>query len=113
MHLKEALDILSKHNAWRRGDDSVAMGDSAQLGKAIEIACLVLQEQIEMNSKIMRGGGFGEWVDNFDKGNCPGCMQPVDTRDFKDELSIKEFTLSGLCQKCQDEFFNEDEDNGE
>jgi len=25
--------------------------------------------------------------------------------DFKDQLSIKEYSISGLCQKCQDDTF--------
>ena len=32
-----------------------------------------------------------------------GCGQPAVT--FRDALSRKEFTISGLCQKCQDAFF--------
>lgn len=27
---------------------------------------------------------------------------------FKDKLSAKEYTLSGFCQKCQDQFFGGD-----
>ena len=27
---------------------------------------------------------------------------------FNDELSKKEYTISGMCQKCQDEIFGED-----
>ena len=27
---------------------------------------------------------------------------------FRDELSAKEYTISGLCQKCQDVFFADD-----
>jgi len=34
-----------------------------------------------------------------------GCGMPVD--GFRDELSAKEFTISGLCQKCQDSAFDE------
>lgn len=29
---------------------------------------------------------------------------------FTDELSLKEFTITGLCQACQDDFFNNDEE---
>ena len=29
---------------------------------------------------------------------------------FKDELSAKEYTISGLCQQCQDEVFEEEYD---
>ena len=31
-----------------------------------------------------------------------------DATEFSDELSRKEYTISGLCQDCQDEFFRED-----
>lgn len=30
-----------------------------------------------------------------------GCGQPVKD-DFKDRLSMKEYTITGLCQRCQD-----------
>lgn len=26
--------------------------------------------------------------------------------DFKDPINIKEYTISGMCQKCQDSFFD-------
>jgi len=26
--------------------------------------------------------------------------------EFKDEISMKEFTISGMCQSCQDSFFS-------
>lgn len=32
-----------------------------------------------------------------------GCGKPIG--DFKDQLSAKEYTISGLCQDCQDEVF--------
>ena len=34
-----------------------------------------------------------------------GCGGPA--KEFKDLLSQKEYTISGLCQKCQDEVFQE------
>jgi transcription initiation factor IIE alpha subunit len=42
------------------------------------------------------------------EGNCPFCGEVVNMSDFKDELSKKEFSLSGLCQGCQDSFFEEE-----
>jgi hypothetical protein len=30
--------------------------------------------------------------------------------DFRDALSKREYQISGLCQKCQDEMFGSDED---
>ena len=34
---------------------------------------------------------------------CAFCLQPA--VNFKDALSAKEYTISGLCQTCQDEVF--------
>lgn len=34
---------------------------------------------------------------------CVLCREKVE--EFKDELSAREFAISGLCQKCQDEVF--------
>ena len=43
--------------------------------------------------------------------SCVSCGKPA--TDFRDELSRKEFGISGLCQRCQDEFFAEPlEDEG-
>jgi uncharacterized protein with PIN domain len=33
---------------------------------------------------------------------CPLCKSPIDkTKDFKDALSLREYYISGMCQKCQ------------
>ena len=55
---------------------------------------------------------------------CPTCgkppttvPQPIDVLDndayksflFKNELSAREYTISGMCQACQDDFFGPDE----
>lgn len=34
---------------------------------------------------------------------CVFCSQPA--TEFRDELSRKEFSISGICQKCQDKVF--------
>lgn len=38
-------------------------------------------------------------------GHCPFCAAKVNEEEFRDEASRKEFSLSGLCQNCQDDFF--------
>jgi uncharacterized CHY-type Zn-finger protein len=38
---------------------------------------------------------------------CPFCQKPIKEKDFRDELSIREYGISGLCQSCQDDFFGE------
>ena len=38
-------------------------------------------------------------------GRCPFCgCNPLD-EGFKDGISRKEFKISGMCQRCQDNFF--------
>jgi len=44
-------------------------------------------------------------VKAVEEGLCPFCGKPVSIEDFRDDLSRREFKISGLCQKCQDEFF--------
>ena len=36
---------------------------------------------------------------------CVFCHKPIKMEDFRDALSIKEYRISGLCQKCQDDTF--------
>ena len=44
-------------------------------------------------------------------GLCPCCGIKINPEtDFKDQLSIKEYTISGMCQKCQDSVFESEED---
>lgn len=42
-------------------------------------------------------------VDNINAGRCMYCNNIADT--FRDALSAKEYSISGLCQNCQDEVF--------
>lgn len=39
---------------------------------------------------------------------CPICTKPIG--EFRDELSKKEYLISGMCQDCQDEVFKPNED---
>lgn len=38
-----------------------------------------------------------------------GCAGPA--LEFRDELSRKEYTISGLCQKCQDAFYGKSDED--
>jgi hypothetical protein len=58
-----------------------------------------------MNKKIMRKMGMGHRVDLVEAGKCPDCEEKINKKDFKDEVSKNEFKISGMCQKCQDNFF--------
>ena len=46
---------------------------------------------------------FQEAVKLVGQGKCPICGNVI--TDFRDELSLKEYKISGLCQTCQDEVF--------
>jgi len=59
-----------------------------------------------MNKYIMRTMGFGDQVDLVEKGKCPFCKKQVETGKFKDELTLKEYRISGMCEKCQNDFFD-------
>jgi uncharacterized CHY-type Zn-finger protein len=61
-----------------------------------------------MKANFSKDPIFGEMVEKADLGFCPICSKPVVTTEFKNELSRKEFQISGMCQKCQDDFFGKD-----
>ena len=45
-------------------------------------------------------------------GLCPMCQSPITEDEFRDDLSRREYSISGMCQKCQDIVFTEiDEDD--
>jgi hypothetical protein len=48
---------------------------------------------------------FPKEMARVEKGLCPLCGKEIDKNEFKDELSIKEFGISGMCQKCQNKIF--------
>lgn len=59
----------------------------------------------EGKRNILRVAGFGKEVALAEGGHCPGCSEKINNLDFRDDLSRKEFGISGLCQKCQDSVF--------
>jgi hypothetical protein len=58
-----------------------------------------------MNQKIMESVGFAEEVKNYKESVCPMCKQKIKMTDFTDACSKREYHISGLCQKCQNEIF--------
>jgi transcription initiation factor IIE alpha subunit len=63
-----------------------------------------------MNRDIMESFGFANEMKMVENRRCPICGEKVNTNDFRDNLSVKEFTISGICQKCQDRIFNRKEE---
>jgi ribosomal protein L37AE/L43A len=62
-----------------------------------------------MNKKIVKQV-FPEMVERIEQNKCPICNKSVVKENFRDILSLKEFQISGMCQKCQDDFFGKQED---
>lgn len=58
-----------------------------------------------MNKEIMKALGFDKEVESFEQGRCPFCDVPVNAGMFKNSVSVAEYLISGMCQKCQDETF--------
>lgn len=58
-----------------------------------------------MSKDIMYGMGFHKELQAIAEGKCPLCAKLVDSTQFKDELSLKEFKISGMCRNCQDDMF--------
>jgi hypothetical protein len=64
-----------------------------------------MRDTVKNNLKIL---GFDKEVGKVEQGLCPFCDQPVSEKDFRDEISRREYELSGMCQNCQDQTFNQD-----
>jgi len=58
-----------------------------------------------MNTSITSQLGLSKYVTAVEKGFCTCCSESLDMQSFKDPLSLKEFSISGLCQSCQDAIF--------
>jgi hypothetical protein len=46
-------------------------------------------------------------LERLKNNQCPMCGAEIKMTDFRDSLSLKEFTISGMCQVCQDEIFKD------
>jgi len=60
-------------------------------------------EKPKLNQAVERF--FPEKVELARKGLCTDCGKEIKEEDFTDELSKKEYSISGLCQKCQNLVF--------
>ncbi|MGI6114244.1 MAG: hypothetical protein ACOYEJ_09035 [Mahellales bacterium] len=61
-----------------------------------------------MNETIIKNCGFGKHVDMINNKMCPFCQKVINMNNFRNEISKKEYKISGLCQECQDKIFGKD-----
>jgi len=59
-----------------------------------------------MNDEIMKNLGFEEEVERKNHGFCAICGLAVS--EFRNEISKREWEISGMCHKCQDSIFGLD-----
>jgi hypothetical protein len=64
----------------------------------------------EMTELLKKTGLFKEQLALKDEKKCPICKNAVNETEFTDQISIDEFKITGLCQKCQDDVFNNEDD---
>ena len=50
--------------------------------------------------------GFSKQVERVKTNRCPFCNKRITLLEFTNELARKEYKISGLCQSCQDDFFD-------
>jgi hypothetical protein len=63
-------------------------------------------EQLEQLCNQVSETLFGKSLTDCIKENiCVFCHNKIDMNDFRDVLSKKEYLISGICQKCQDDIF--------
>lgn len=48
---------------------------------------------------------FPDAKERIENNKCPICTKEIKEEDFNDELSKSEYTVSGLCQSCQNKTF--------
>ena len=62
-----------------------------------------MQETIDNISEKL----FGKSLTNAQEGGvCVSCEREV--KEFRNKLSLKEYSISGMCQECQDSIFGVD-----
>lgn len=60
-----------------------------------------------MSDKLLIDAGFGEEVRRKNLGLCTFCKNSVKLEDFGNDKSRKEFSISGLCQECQNKILKD------
>jgi hypothetical protein len=48
---------------------------------------------------------FPEQAELVKLGKCTTCKRDIKEEDFKDNISKKEYSISGMCSKCQAKVF--------
>lgn len=66
------------------------------------------QETEKLNVKLLKGLGLTKEAEMVENGKCPDCGEDVKIENFKDLRKRDDFSVTGLCEKCQDKLKKED-----
>ena len=58
-----------------------------------------------MKKEMMIKAGYGKEVEKVENNMCPFCGEVIAENEFRDETSLQEYKISGICQVCQDKIF--------
>ena len=58
-----------------------------------------------MKKEMMIKAGFDKEVEKVENNMCPLCGEVIVENEFRDETSLQEYKISGICQVCQDKIF--------
>jgi hypothetical protein len=61
----------------------------------------------EGTKNVLRLCGLGKNVNKVEAGLCPLCDKKINLDEFRDDISRKEFDISGMCAACQQEVFKD------
>lgn len=60
----------------------------------------------DLNKPVFKLSLFKDKADRIRQGLCPECEREIKEEEFNTELDKKEYSISGLCQTCQNLIFN-------
>lgn len=108
--MSSALDKVkrSKAKSTRQRDNWKFRAKAYQ---AISREAIDLLKEWHFLSKRGKAVGLSEFVEKVRQGKCPFCGKMVDIGEFRDLISLREFEISGICQKCQDKTFDNADEN--
>jgi len=76
------------------------------MGSFITWSIIITIWFFKMNTKLLQKIPlFTEQLKNVLEGKCSWCGNKIKGNEFKDVLSLKEWTISSMCQHCQDKTF--------
>ena len=70
-----------------------------------------MKKLVDLSEENLEYKHMNKRINVVDLGDCACCSATIFLSDFNDRLSFREFTVSQMCQDCQDETFVEHPDD--